>query len=132
MKLSLGSTAADRLRVALQRQTKILASKQHSAGETRPAHGRRNNLGMDITWITGRIALGGGIWSAENMAEVARAGITHIVVNAGSSTPSVGASGAIAGVLAAYLRLYPHAQVRTLLLIGPFILVPRIAALEYE
>ena len=79
MKLSLGSTAADRLRVALQRQTKILASKQHSAGETRPAHGRRNNLGMDITWITGRIALGGGIWSAENMAEVARAGITHIV-----------------------------------------------------
>src|SRR5207302_5105606 len=44
------------------------------------------------------------------------AGITHIVVNAGSSTPSVGASGAIAGVLAAYLRLYPHAQVRTLLL----------------
>jgi membrane associated rhomboid family serine protease len=56
------------------------------------------------------------------------AGITHIVVNAGSSTPSVGASGAIAGVLAAYLRLFPHAQVRTLLLIGPFILVPRIAA----
>src|ERR671933_2956792 len=30
------------------------------------------------------------------------AGITHIVFNAGSSTPSVGASGAIAGVLAAY------------------------------
>ena len=55
------------------------------------------------------------------------AGITHIVVNAGSSTPSVGASGAIAGVLAAYLRLFPHAQVRTLLFIGPFILVPRIA-----
>ena len=56
------------------------------------------------------------------------AGITHIVINAGSSTPSIGASGAIAGVLAAYLRLFPHAQVRTLLLIGPFILVPRIAA----
>ena len=56
------------------------------------------------------------------------AGITHIVVNAGSSTPSIGASGAIAGVLAGYLRLFPHAQVRTLLLIGPFILVPRIAA----
>jgi membrane associated rhomboid family serine protease len=56
------------------------------------------------------------------------AGVTHIVVNAGSSTPSVGASGAIAGALAAYLRLFPHAQVRTLLLIGPFILMPRIAA----
>ncbi|HEY1802257.1 MAG TPA: dual specificity protein phosphatase [Terriglobales bacterium] len=34
---------------------------------------------MDMTWVTGRIALGGGIWSAENMAEVARAGVTHIV-----------------------------------------------------
>jgi protein-tyrosine phosphatase len=34
---------------------------------------------MDMTWLTGRIAVGGGIWSAENMAEVARAGVTHIV-----------------------------------------------------
>lgn len=34
---------------------------------------------MDITWLTDRIAVGGGIWSAENMAEVARAGITHII-----------------------------------------------------
>jgi len=56
------------------------------------------------------------------------AGLTHIAANADSATPSVGASGAIAGVLAAYLVIFPHAQVRTLLLIGPFILVPRIAA----
>jgi protein-tyrosine phosphatase len=34
---------------------------------------------MDMTWVTGRIAVGGGIWSAENMAAVARAGITHII-----------------------------------------------------
>ena len=34
---------------------------------------------MDITWLTDRIAVGGGIWSAGNMAEVARAGITHII-----------------------------------------------------
>jgi len=32
-----------------------------------------------MTWVTGRIAVGGGIWTAENMAEVARAGVTHIV-----------------------------------------------------
>jgi len=56
------------------------------------------------------------------------AGITHIVVNANSDVPSIGASGAIAGVLAAYLRLFPHAQVRTLIFIGPLVLVPRIAA----
>ena len=34
---------------------------------------------MDITWITDRIAVGGGIWNADNMAEVARAGITHVI-----------------------------------------------------
>jgi len=34
---------------------------------------------MDLTWITSRVALGGGIWTSEHMAEVARAGITHVI-----------------------------------------------------
>jgi protein-tyrosine phosphatase len=34
---------------------------------------------MDMTWITDRIAVGGGIWTDKNMEQVARAGITHIV-----------------------------------------------------
>jgi protein-tyrosine phosphatase len=34
---------------------------------------------MDMTWVTGRIAVGGGIWNAENMSQVASAGITHIL-----------------------------------------------------
>ena len=34
---------------------------------------------MDITWLTDRIALGGGIWNAANMAKVAQAEITHII-----------------------------------------------------
>jgi protein-tyrosine phosphatase len=34
---------------------------------------------MDITWLTDRIAVGGGIWTSANMAQVARAGITHII-----------------------------------------------------
>ena len=34
---------------------------------------------MDMTWVTGRIAVGGGIWAADNMAEVARSGVTHII-----------------------------------------------------
>jgi protein-tyrosine phosphatase len=34
---------------------------------------------MDMTWVTGRIAVGGGIWTAENMAAVARAGVTHVL-----------------------------------------------------
>ena len=39
--------------------------------------GRR--VGIDITWLTDRIAVGGGIWNADNMAAVSRAGITHII-----------------------------------------------------
>jgi hypothetical protein len=34
---------------------------------------------IDLSWVTGRIAVGGGIWNAENMQAVAGAGITHII-----------------------------------------------------
>ncbi|HEY1677885.1 MAG TPA: dual specificity protein phosphatase [Candidatus Sulfotelmatobacter sp.] len=34
---------------------------------------------MDISWLTERIAVGGGIWNPENMAKVAAAGITHVI-----------------------------------------------------
>jgi protein-tyrosine phosphatase len=34
---------------------------------------------MDITWVTDRIAVGGGIWNTENMTAVVEAGITHII-----------------------------------------------------
>ena len=37
------------------------------------------NGAMDMTWVTGRIAVGGGIWNEENMAKVAREGISHII-----------------------------------------------------
>lgn len=41
------------------------------------------------------------------------AALTHILVYPSSSIPSLGASGAIAGVLAAYLLLFPGAEVTT-------------------
>ncbi len=34
---------------------------------------------MDMTWITERIALGGGIWTNDKMAQVAQTGVTHII-----------------------------------------------------
>jgi protein-tyrosine phosphatase len=34
---------------------------------------------MDITWLTDRIAVGGGIWTADNMVKVVGAGVTHII-----------------------------------------------------
>jgi membrane associated rhomboid family serine protease len=55
--------------------------------------------------------------------------LVQIAVNPASGLPSIGASGAIAGILGAYLVLFPTAQVRTLLILGFFILIPRIPAL---
>lgn len=57
------------------------------------------------------------------------AGLTHVWVNSSSTVPSVGASGAIAGVLGAYLILFPQAQVRTLVILGWFITIARVPAL---
>src|SRR6201997_1414524 len=47
------------------------------------------------------------------LASGVAASFTHIVLNAGSRIPSVGASGAIAGVLGAYFVLYPRSRVLT-------------------
>jgi len=44
----------------------------------------------------------------------------HVLSNPGSDLPVIGASGAISGVLAAYLLLYPHARVLTLIPLGFF------------
>ena len=43
------------------------------------------------------------------------AGISHVYVNPTSLIPTVGASGAIAGVMGAYFVLYPRARVLTLI-----------------
>src|ERR1700684_1310088 len=45
------------------------------------------------------------------LASGVAAGATHILLNQGSRVPSVGASGAIAGVMGAYFVLYPRARV---------------------
>ena len=42
------------------------------------------------------------------------AGLVHLVTNASSTVPALGASGAIAGVMGAYLVLFPRARVVTL------------------
>src|SRR3954469_19853249 len=60
-----------------QRQAGLVASNAGCRVDF--ALGRERKPGMDITWITSRIGLGGGIWNEENMAELARMGITHII-----------------------------------------------------
>ena len=58
---------------------------------------------------------------------VAASGL-HIAIDPDSTVPMVGASGAIAGVLGAYLLLYPQARVYTLLFLFFFIQVVRLPA----
>ena len=56
------------------------------------------------------------------------ASFTHIIFNFNSQYPMVGASGAIAGILGAYLILYPRARVLTLVFPIFFIQIIRIPA----
>jgi membrane associated rhomboid family serine protease len=46
------------------------------------------------------------------------AGFLHLITNAQSPVPTVGASGAIAGVLGAYFVLFPHSRIIALIPIG--------------
>jgi len=48
-------------------------------------------------------------------------GIAHLLFNLHSNVPTIGASGAIAGVMGAYMILYPHSKVLTLI---PIIFIP--------
>jgi membrane associated rhomboid family serine protease len=57
------------------------------------------------------------------------AGVAQIVSSPDSPVPMIGASGAIAGVLGAYLILFPGARVLTLVFIIIFVKVIRIPAL---
>jgi membrane associated rhomboid family serine protease len=55
------------------------------------------------------------------------AGLTQIVLSPSSAIPLIGASGAISGVLGAYIVLFPQGKVRALVFFGYFgqvVLVP--------
>jgi membrane associated rhomboid family serine protease len=47
------------------------------------------------------------------------AGLLHIAFNLHSTVPALGASGAISGVMGAYILLYPRARILTLVIIFP-------------
>lgn len=59
------------------------------------------------------------------------AAAAHIFFNLNSNIPSLGASGAIAAVLGAYLVMFPHARVRTLIFFGIGGFVTRVSALIF-
>lgn len=59
------------------------------------------------------------------------AGAVHILFNLGSQLPTIGASGAVSGVLAAYVLFHPHGRILTLLPILIFFQLVEIPALVW-
>jgi membrane associated rhomboid family serine protease len=57
------------------------------------------------------------------------AAYSHALIDPHSLTPMIGASGAISGILGAYLLLFPRAGVYTLIFLGFFVQVVKIPAL---
>jgi len=59
------------------------------------------------------------------------AGVAHVLANPGSELPTIGASGAIAGVMGAYFVLFPRAKVITLIPILFYPLFVELPAIVY-
>ena len=82
-------------------------------------HGGWMHLGgnMLYLWIFGdnvERAMGSARYVAFYIVCGLAAGLAHIAFSSGSSVPSIGASGAISGVLGGYLLLFPQNRVRVL------------------
>jgi len=58
-------------------------------------------------------------------------GVSHLAINWHSQTPTIGASGAIAGVMGAYMMLYPKSKILTLIPIFFFFQVVEIPAVFF-
>jgi membrane associated rhomboid family serine protease len=55
----------------------------------------------------------------------------HVAANSGATVPSLGASGAVAAVLGAYVVMFPRSRVRVLVFWGFFVTMTRVAALLF-
>ena len=87
---------------------------------------------MLYLWIFGNNVedtLGHGRFTLFYLASGVAAAATQTLVGPGSQVPMIGASGAISGVLGAYLLLFPHSNVLTLVIFGFFWRVVSIPAL---
>ena len=57
------------------------------------------------------------------------AAFSHALLSPGSTVPMIGASGAVAGMLGAYILLFPMARIRTIVFLGFYVTVIKIPAL---
>jgi membrane associated rhomboid family serine protease len=86
---------------------------------------------MLFLWVFGRNVedlIGGPKFLAFYILVGIAAGIVHVIVNAYSRLPTIGASGAIAGVMGAYLIKFPRTRIVTLIFIVFFVTTAEIPA----
>jgi membrane associated rhomboid family serine protease len=84
-------------------------------------HGGLLHLGgnMLYLWVFGNNIedkKGHALYLGFYLAAGVAATLTHVALDPGSTIPLVGASGAIAGVMGAYLVLFPRVQIRTFIM----------------
>ncbi len=87
---------------------------------------------MLYLWIFGdnvEDRLGLPVYAAFYLVAGVGASLAQVAVNPASTIPTIGASGAIAGVLGAYLVMFPKTRVRTLILAFRFIRIVELPAL---
>ena len=87
---------------------------------------------MLYLWIFGdnvEDRLGLPVYAAFYLVAGIGASLAQVAVNPASTIPTIGASGAIAGVLGAYLVMFPRTRVRTLILAFRFIRIVELPAL---
>jgi len=99
-------------------------------------HGGLLHLGgnMLFLWIFGdnvEDTLGHFVYFIFYVAAGVLASMAHILLEPGSASPMVGASGAIAGVLGAYFLFFPKAQINTLVILPLYISMVRLPALFF-
>jgi len=97
-------------------------------------HGGWMHLGFNMLflWIFGdniEDSMGHGRYLIFYLACGVAAAMAQALVNPDSTVPMVGASGAISGVLGAYLILHPYATVRTVIFLGIFATMMHLPAL---
>jgi rhomboid family protein len=97
-------------------------------------HGGLLHIGgnMLYLWIFGNNVedtLGHARFTMFYLASGAIAAAAQTALSAGSSVPMIGASGAVSGVLGAYLLLFPRANVLTLIIFGFFVRIVRVPAI---
>src|SRR5437773_4004724 len=87
---------------------------------------------MWTLWIFGdnvEDRLGRGRYLLLYLASGVAAALLHIYTNLDSQMPTIGASGAIAGVMGSYFRFYPQARVETVIppfIFGPYFVLPAV------